>query len=112
MTEPMRNRSISRIWRDGAPLASFAALAWVLYAGLDRDHEILPSPLIGKPVPQFDLPSIEEGSRRVSNEHYAGRMHLLSVWVTLVCRLSPGARHIDGNCATRRASHRRRGLEG
>jgi cytochrome c biogenesis protein CcmG, thiol:disulfide interchange protein DsbE len=64
------------------PGAAFVGIAAVPYAGLGHDHEILPSPLIGKPAPRFDLPALEDQSHRVSNEQYAGRMHVLNVWAT------------------------------
>ena len=41
------------------PLAVFAGLALVLWIGLYGNPREIPSTLIGKPVPEFDLPSIE-----------------------------------------------------
>ena len=43
------------------------------YAGLGRDKETLPSALIGKPAPVFELPSVEDPSRTVSNSRPTGR---------------------------------------
>jgi cytochrome c biogenesis protein CcmG/thiol:disulfide interchange protein DsbE len=40
------------------PLAVFAALAVLLAVGLTLDPREIPSPLIGKPVPQFELPPV------------------------------------------------------
>ncbi|HUC62952.1 MAG TPA: DsbE family thiol:disulfide interchange protein [Alphaproteobacteria bacterium] len=40
------------------PIAVFAVLAAAFYAGLGRDPAIVPSALIGKPVPQFALPPL------------------------------------------------------
>ena len=41
------------------PLVVFAALAFILWKGLYGDPQIIPSALIGKPVPDFVLPAIE-----------------------------------------------------
>jgi len=40
------------------PLLVFVALAVLLAIGLGLDPKLVPSPLIGKPVPQFDLPPV------------------------------------------------------
>ncbi len=40
------------------PLAVFAATAVLLAAGLTLDPREIPSPLIGKPVPRFELPPV------------------------------------------------------
>ena len=44
------------MWRYLIPVGLFAALVAFFYVGLGRDKETLPSPLIGKPAPQFELP--------------------------------------------------------
>src|SRR5690606_25030073 len=40
------------------PLVLFLALVVLLYNGLGRDTEELPSTLVGQPVPAFSLPSL------------------------------------------------------
>ena len=54
------------------PLAAFAALAALLFAGVmlsrNQDREALPSPLIGKPAPEFELPVLHEPGRLVSSQ--------------------------------------------
>ena len=66
------------------PLAIFAALAVLLAAGvwLSRrpDRDVLPSPLIGKPAPQFSLPVLHEPDRMVSLSDLAGAPFVLNVW--------------------------------
>jgi cytochrome c biogenesis protein CcmG, thiol:disulfide interchange protein DsbE len=81
MTETGANRRAGP-WRYLTPAVAFVGVIWLLYTGLGRDHEILPSPLIGKPAPRFVLPTLEDEARRVSNEHYAGLVHVLNVWAT------------------------------
>jgi cytochrome c biogenesis protein CcmG, thiol:disulfide interchange protein DsbE len=62
------------------PIGLFAALIGFFYVGLDRDKETLPSPLIGKPAPQFELPQLGDPSQQVGNETFKGRMYVLNVW--------------------------------
>ncbi|HVI57645.1 MAG TPA: DsbE family thiol:disulfide interchange protein [Luteimonas sp.] len=44
------------------------------------DREALPSPLIGKPAPQFSLPLLHEPGRNVSAKDLAGAPYVLNVW--------------------------------
>lgn len=66
------------------PLAGFVLLLAVLLVGLKRapDKSILPSPLIGKPVPQFTLPNLFDNAQPVSSESLKGRWLLVNVWGT------------------------------
>jgi cytochrome c biogenesis protein CcmG/thiol:disulfide interchange protein DsbE len=66
------------------PLAAFAALVVLLYAGVrmnsGRDVSAIPSPLIGKPVPTFSLPVLGDPTRMISNKELLGKPYLLNVW--------------------------------
>jgi cytochrome c biogenesis protein CcmG/thiol:disulfide interchange protein DsbE len=64
------------------PIAVFAVLVPLLIFGLSRDPSRVPSPLIGKPAPQFELPEVLDPGRRVGSADYAGRMALVNVWAT------------------------------
>jgi cytochrome c biogenesis protein CcmG/thiol:disulfide interchange protein DsbE len=64
------------------PIAVFAILIPLLIFGLNRDPSRVPSPLIGKPAPQFELPGVLDPERRVSSTDYAGRVALVNVWAT------------------------------
>jgi cytochrome c biogenesis protein CcmG/thiol:disulfide interchange protein DsbE len=66
------------------PLAAFALLLVVLLVGLKRAPEksILPSPLVGKPVPQFTLPNLFDNTQPVSSESLKGHWSLVNVWGT------------------------------
>jgi cytochrome c biogenesis protein CcmG/thiol:disulfide interchange protein DsbE len=66
------------------PLAAFVLLLVVLLVGLKRapDKSILPSPLIGRPVPQFTLPNLFDNTQPVSSESLKGRWLLVNVWGT------------------------------
>ncbi|HLT92513.1 MAG TPA: DsbE family thiol:disulfide interchange protein [Woeseiaceae bacterium] len=65
-----------------APVLVFAVLVPLLIFGLSRNPAELPSPYIGKPAPVFTLPDLEDPSRTVSSDDYAGRYALVNVWAT------------------------------
>jgi len=64
------------------PVALLAALLAFFFVGLDRDKETLPSPLIGKPAPQFTLPRVGDPAKTVSSSEFAGHPYVLNVWAT------------------------------
>ena len=64
------------------PVGVFATLLAFFYFGLGRDKETLPSPLIGKPAPVFELPRVDDPSRMVSTKEFAGRPYVINVWGT------------------------------
>jgi cytochrome c biogenesis protein CcmG/thiol:disulfide interchange protein DsbE len=72
------------MWKRWLPLAVFAALALLLFAGIQlnrvRDPNAIPSPLIGKPLPAFSLPTLHEPSRVVTQADLLGAPYLLNVW--------------------------------
>lgn len=80
MTAPDRRRPRGR-W---LPLAVFGAIAVLLAAGVwlsrNPDRDALPSPLIGKPAPEFRLPVLHEPGRVVTSDQLRGAPYLLNVW--------------------------------
>ena len=64
------------------PLALFLALAALLFYGLGTDPSKVPSPLVGKPVPQFSLPALQDPSRIVSDADLKGKISLVNVWAS------------------------------
>jgi cytochrome c biogenesis protein CcmG/thiol:disulfide interchange protein DsbE len=44
------------------------------------DRESLPSPLIGKPAPAFNLPVLHDPNVRISNQDLAGAPYVMNVW--------------------------------
>jgi cytochrome c biogenesis protein CcmG/thiol:disulfide interchange protein DsbE len=67
-----------------APLVAFGLLILVFIKGLDpeRDLNELPSPFLGKPAPEFDLPTLENPEERISTEDFKGEVALVNVWAT------------------------------
>ena len=70
------------MWRYLLPLAVLAVLVGFFYQGLHRNPAAIPSPLIGKPAPGFELPSVRDDQRLIASKDYAGRMYALNVWGT------------------------------
>lgn len=66
------------------PLVAFAALAVLLGVGVmmnsGKDTSALPSPLLGKPAPDFALPVLGEPERIITRESLLGAPYLLNVW--------------------------------
>lgn len=71
-----------RPWGAVAPVAVFLPLAAVLYLGFSlRDPQLLPSALLDKPFPEFDLPLLAtEG--RADRAALLGQPRLVNVWAT------------------------------
>ena len=70
------------MWRYAIPIALFAALIAFFFVGLGRDKETLPSPLIGKVAPAYELPTVEDPARSVSGKDFAGKPYVLNIWGT------------------------------
>lgn len=68
--------------RMAIPLIVFVALVGLLLAGLQTagERQIIDSPLIGKPVPAFDLSELHDPQRKLSNKDLAGTPYVLNVW--------------------------------
>lgn len=65
-----------------APLAAFAVIALILYAGFDlEDPNKLPSALVDKPFPDFELPDLLTG-RPLRTAQLVGEPRLVNVWAT------------------------------
>ncbi len=78
------------IWMAFLPVVLFGGLAGLFFYQLSSgDPSSLPSVLIGKPVPEFDLPPIkglERGGKPVpglsSADLRKGKVHVLNVWAS------------------------------
>ncbi|HHJ36235.1 MAG TPA: DsbE family thiol:disulfide interchange protein [Gammaproteobacteria bacterium] len=69
------------------PLIVFVVLVALLAVGLTLNPRLVPSPLIGKPAPAFELPLLlREGS--FSSKELLGHVTLVSVWASwcFACR--------------------------
>ena len=64
------------------PLVLALLLGVFLFIGMQRDPRYVPSPLIGKPAPEFSLPSLQDASYPVSSKELLGQPWVLNVWGT------------------------------
>jgi len=72
------------MWKFLLPFAAFVALVVLFAFGLNpgRDIHALPSPLIGKAAPAFELTDVLDAARPVSNSGLQGQVYVLNVWAT------------------------------
>jgi len=73
------------------PLIAFVLLLVLLVAGLkiaDQKTE-LPSPLLNKPAPAFDLPVLGNPDQRLSKASFLGKPYLVNFWASwcVTCRV-------------------------
>ena len=64
------------------PLSLFLAIVAFLAVGLNRDPTLVPSPLVGKPAPEFSMPRLKDPDETVSRSDLLGKISLLNVWAT------------------------------
>ena len=71
-----------------APLAIFLVVLGFLYFGLRLDPREVPSPLVGKPAPAFDLPVLQQPDKHFVPADMKGKVWLLNVWASwcVTCR--------------------------
>ena len=72
------------MWKFLLPAVVFAGLAALFVVGLNpnRDIHALPSPLIGKPAPQFTLTDVLDAGHQVGNASLQGQVYVFNVWAT------------------------------
>ena len=68
--------------RFAIPLAVFVILVAFLAIGLTRDPHEVPSPLINKPAPAFQLAQLKDPYKSFSAEEMKGKVWLLNVWAS------------------------------
>jgi len=64
------------------PLFVFIAIIVLLLVSLGVDHETLPSPLIKKAAPAFDLPVLNHPDQRMANADFGGAPYLVNFWAS------------------------------
>ena len=70
------------------PLVLFIGLVAFLLVGLHRDPHEVPSPLINKAAPDFQLQQLNEPAKTISAKEMRGKVWLLNFWGTwcVACR--------------------------
>ncbi|MEC9344588.1 MAG: DsbE family thiol:disulfide interchange protein [Pseudomonadota bacterium] len=71
------------------PVVVFATIGWFLYQGLSLDPKTIPSALINKPVPEFDLPPLPGHERGLSRADLTEPVQLVNVFASwcVACRV-------------------------
>jgi len=64
------------------PLGIFILLVGFLAVGLKLDPREVPSPLVGKPAPAFELPILHQPDKRFVPGEMRGKVWLLNVWAS------------------------------
>src|SRR6185503_1996015 len=70
--------SVKIAWTAGI----FAALIVLLALGLRLNPREVPSPLIGKPAPAFELPLLDAPDKRFSQKDMLGTVWVMNVWAS------------------------------
>jgi len=65
-----------------APIIILAILVGVFFVGLHKDPSIVPSPLIGKQAPAYELPLLLRPGETLGTEKLLGQVYLLNIWGT------------------------------
>jgi cytochrome c biogenesis protein CcmG, thiol:disulfide interchange protein DsbE len=64
------------------PFGIFLMLVVFLAVGLTLKPSEVPSPLIGKPAPAFELPRLQDPDRTLSPNDLRGKVWILNVWAS------------------------------
>jgi cytochrome c biogenesis protein CcmG/thiol:disulfide interchange protein DsbE len=70
------------------PVVLVLGLLAVLGVGLTLDPSKVPSPLIDKPAPAYNLPRLHQPDQLISQTDLLGQVHLVNVWASwcVACR--------------------------
>ena len=64
------------------PLVAFIVLVVFLLIGLNLNPRQVPSPLIGKPAPDFQLQQLHDSDKTLTSKENLGKVWLLNVWAS------------------------------
>ncbi len=83
-----RNTAESRLGRSRRrllfllPALAFGGVGAALVAGLRRDPRVVPSALVGRPVPKFALPAVQGRTLGLSSANLMGEVALVNVFAS------------------------------
>ena len=61
------------------PILIFIIIIYFLYSGLNKDPTLIPSPLVGKPVPEFSSTTLLD-NEIITDKSLIGKPYILNVW--------------------------------
>jgi cytochrome c biogenesis protein CcmG, thiol:disulfide interchange protein DsbE len=66
------------------PILLLVLFGWLAWRGLapERDPSALPSALVGKPVPSFDLPPLDPAAEKLTSTDVAGRVTVINFFAS------------------------------
>jgi cytochrome c biogenesis protein CcmG/thiol:disulfide interchange protein DsbE len=70
------------MWRYLVPLVVFVGLSVFLWKGLELNPRDVPSPLVNKAAPQFDLPQLSDPAVQIKRDDMLGQVWILNVWAS------------------------------
>ena len=71
-----------KVWIYLLPLSVLLLLVVVFYFGLGLNPRLVPSPLIGRPVPEFSLPRLNNADGAFMQSTLQREVSLLNIWAT------------------------------
>jgi cytochrome c biogenesis protein CcmG/thiol:disulfide interchange protein DsbE len=80
------------MWKYLLPIIAFVVMIPIFIVGMNRNVSELPSPLLEKQAPQFELPALHDPNDVVGSKTYEGQVALVNVWATWCtgCRAEHG----------------------
>jgi cytochrome c biogenesis protein CcmG/thiol:disulfide interchange protein DsbE len=72
--------NVQKAWRYFLPLAIFLGLCVFLWKGLSLNPREIPSALLNKSVPSFELALLHDNAKKFSPAQMAGRVWIVNVW--------------------------------
>lgn len=69
-------------WKYIIPIVAFVVLAGFFYRGLFLNPRTVPSPLIGKPAPAFELEELRDATQVFAAADMLGKPAVMNVWAT------------------------------
>jgi cytochrome c biogenesis protein CcmG/thiol:disulfide interchange protein DsbE len=70
------------MWRYVIPVLMFVGVAILALRGLSGNPGYVVSPFLGKPAPEFELPTLQDPSKTLGDDAFAGKTSLFNVWAT------------------------------
>ena len=64
------------------PVAIFVAIGITFYKGLDLNPTYIPSPLLGRPAPVYELPTLKDPAKTTGTDDLLGQVSLVNIWAT------------------------------